>query len=67
MGNIVHETLRKCYGDLRFTKVSGLADLLACCDKIWQQNWHDSMVIIKEDVMPEHYRASGRKMLETCL
>jgi len=29
LGLMVHETLRKCYDDLRFTKVNSLSDLLA--------------------------------------
>ncbi len=57
LGTRVHETLKKCYDDLRFTRVNTLNDLLAYYNKIWQENWHDSILIIKEDLTQEHYRA----------
>lgn len=65
LGNMVHETLKKCYDDVRLTKVNTLAELLACYDNLWQRNWHDSIVITKKDLAPEHYHALGKKMIET--
>lgn len=65
LGNMVHETLKKCYDDLRLTRVNNLIDLLDYYNKIWQENWHDSIVITREGVTQEHYRASGKKMLES--
>ena len=65
LGLMVHETLRKCYDDLRLTKVNSLSDLLAYYNKIWRENWHDSIFIIRKDLTPEHYRALGKKLIET--
>jgi len=65
LGLMVHETLRKCYDDLRFIKVNSLSDLLAYYNKIWRENWHDSIFIIRKDLTPEHYRALGEKLIET--
>jgi len=65
LGTIVHETLKKCYDDVRLTKINSLPDLLAYYDSIWQKNWHDSIVITKKDLNQQHYQALGRKMIET--
>jgi putative RecB family exonuclease len=65
LGTMVHETLKKCYDDVRLTKLDRLDELLAFYDNIWQQNWHDLIVITKKDVTPEHYKALGKKMIET--
>jgi putative RecB family exonuclease len=65
LGNMVHETLKKCYDDLRLMKVNTLDEIFACYDSHWQKNWHDDIVIIRKEFTPEHYHALGRKMLET--
>ena len=63
LGSRVHDTLKKCYDDLRFTKINSLSDLLAFYNKIWQENWIDSIVIMKQDLTQEHYRALGEKLI----
>jgi RecB family exonuclease len=65
LGSRVHDTLKKCYDDLRFTKVNSSNDLLAYYSKIWQKNWHDSIVITKQELTQEHYRLLGEKLIET--
>ena len=65
LGSRVHETLQKCYKDLRFTRVNSLDDLLAYYNKVWQENWHDSIVITRQELTQEHYRALGEKLIET--
>ena len=65
LGTMVHETLKKCYDDVKLTKVNSLNDLLSYYDKLWQQNWHDSIVIMKKNLAQEHYHALGEKMIET--
>jgi len=62
---MVHETLKKCYDDARLTKVNTLDELLSFYDKLWQQNWHDSIVVTKKDVAPEHYLSLGQQLLTT--
>jgi len=63
MGTMVHETLKKCYDNARFTRVNTLSDLVAYYSKIWQENWRDSILIMKEDLTQEDYRALGEKMI----
>jgi RecB family exonuclease len=65
LGSRVHETLKKCYDDLRITRVNSLSDLLAYYNKIWQENWNDSIIIVKQDLTAEHYRALGERLIET--
>jgi putative RecB family exonuclease len=65
LGSRVHETLKKCYDDLRRTRVNSLSDLLGYYNRIWRQSWNDSIVIIKPDLTQEHYRALGEKLIET--
>ncbi|MBI4187733.1 MAG: PD-(D/E)XK nuclease family protein [Chloroflexi bacterium] len=65
LGTMVHQTLKKCYDDARFTRINSLEELLAYFANIWQQNWHDQIFITKKDLTQEHYQALGRKMLDT--
>ncbi len=65
VGTRVHDTLKKCYDDARLTKVNTLDELLSYYDNIWQQNWHDSIIITKKDLTQGHYKALGKRMLET--
>ena len=65
LGSRVHETLKKCYDDLRLTRTNSLSDLLAYYNKIWQENWNDSIIIVKQDLTAEHYRTLGEKLIET--
>ena len=65
LGSRVHDTLKKCYDNLRFTRVNSLNDLLAYYNKIWQENWHSSILIMKQDLTPDDYRALGEKLIKT--
>lgn len=65
LGIMVHETLKKCYDDVRFTKLNSPDGLLSYFDNIWQQNWRNSILITKKDLTQEHYKALGRKMIDT--
>ena len=65
LGTMVHETLKKCYDDVRLTRRHSLEELASYYNNIWQQNWHDGIIITKKDVTQEHYKALGGKMLET--
>jgi len=65
LGSRVHDTLQKCYDDLRFTKVNSLSDLLAYYNKIWQENWRESIFIVRQELTQEHYRALGEKLIDT--
>ena len=65
LGNRVHETLKKCYDDIRRTKLDSLDEMLTYYESLWQKNWHDDIVINRKELTADHYHNLGRKMLET--
>lgn len=65
VGSLVHETLQKCYNDLRFTKLNTLEELLGYYDKNWDTNWNDSIFIAKKELSAKDYRQLGKKFIET--
>ena len=65
LGSMVHETLKKCYDDIRLTRLNTLDELLSYYDKLWQENWHDAIIIMKPDLIPEHYHDLGKKLIDT--
>ncbi|MBI4331395.1 MAG: PD-(D/E)XK nuclease family protein [Chloroflexi bacterium] len=65
MGSRVHDALKKLYDDLKYTRVNNLPGLLSFYEGDWQKNWHEGIVITKQDLTPENYRALGRKLIES--
>ncbi len=65
LGNCVHETLKKCYDNLQRTKCPTLDELQECYNGLWYKNWHDGIIINREELNAEHYRSLGEKMLES--
>jgi putative RecB family exonuclease len=63
LGSRVHETLERLYRDLKFTKENSLDKLLEYYNSSWEKNWLDSIMIVKKDYMPEHYRNLGEKCI----
>lgn len=64
LGTMVHETLKKCYDDIKLTRLNTLNELLLYYENLWQKNWNDAIVITKKDITREHYRALGKIMIE---
>jgi putative RecB family exonuclease len=65
LGSRVHETLEKCYNDLRYTKLNTLKELIAYYDKIWDTNWNDAIFISRKELSSKDYRQMGKKFIET--
>jgi len=63
LGSMVHETLEKLYKDLKFEKENSLKDLISYFHKIWDDNWDDSIVIVKEEYGPNNYQGMGEKFI----
>jgi putative RecB family exonuclease len=63
MGSRVHGTLEKLYRNLRFTKQNSLAELLEHYNSAWEKSWLDSIMVVKKDYTPEHYRKLGEKCI----
>lgn len=64
LGKMVHQTLEKCYNDVRLTRSNSLPELQTYYESVWRQNWHDEIAIVREEMTAEHYLAQGRQMLE---
>ena len=63
LGSRVHETLEKLYQDLKFQKENSLDGLLSYLHEIWEKNWDDSIVIVKEEYGPDNYLKMAEKFI----
>lgn len=63
LGIRVHEALEKLYRNKRFEKSTTLEELLTYYNKIWEENWKDSIIIVKKDYTADNYRKMGERML----
>jgi len=61
MGGRVHEALEKLYRDVQMTKLPTRDDVLGYFDRIWDEKWHEDVIVVKKDYAPENYREVGRK------
>jgi putative RecB family exonuclease len=63
LGSRVHEALEKLHRDLRFEKLMTREELLSYFNKIWRENWKDSVIIVKKDYTADNYRKMGERQL----
>jgi len=63
LGSCVHEVLEKLYYDLKYQKENSLEDLISYLHEIWNKNWDDSIIIVKEEYGPENYLKMGEKYI----
>jgi len=63
LGSRVHETLEKLYQDLKFQKLDSLDDLIGYLHEIWEKNWDDSIIIVKEEYGPDNYLKMAEKFV----
>lgn len=63
LGSMVHEVLEKLYRDKRFEKLMPLGKLLAYFNKLWEENWKDSIIIVKKDYTADNYRKMGERQI----
>lgn len=62
LGKRVHDTLEKLYCDLKHQKETSMDDLLLFFDELWDERWHDG-IIIKKQYEKENYKEMGRKFI----
>lgn len=65
LGTVVHQVLKKCYDNARRSKANTLDQLLTCYRELWQEQWHDAIVISKQELTQDHYVALGSRLIET--
>ena len=63
LGSRVHEALEKLYRDKRFEKLMSLEELLEYYNKLWEENWKDTVIIVKKEYTPENYRKMGERYI----
>ena len=63
LGSRAHEALEKLYKDLKFQKLLSLKELLAYFNKLWKENWNETVKINKKEYSEENYRLMGEKYL----
>lgn len=63
LGSRVHEALEKLYRDKKFERLMSLEELLAYYNKLWKEEWKDSVVIVKKEYTQENYRKIGERCL----
>ncbi len=59
LGSRIHETLEKLYKDLKFEKLLSPKELIDFFNKIWTENWNDTVKITKKEYTSENYRKMG--------
>lgn len=64
LGSRVHEALEKLYRDKKFERLLTLEELLAYFNKRWQEEWKDTIIIVKKDYTQENFRKMGERQLE---
>jgi len=63
LGSRVHEALEKLYRDKQYERLLSLDELLSYFNRIWQEKWKDSVIIVKEDYSQDNYRKVGERQL----
>jgi len=63
MGARVHETLEWLYTGLRFCKLPSTEALIDFYHKRWDAEWHENVQIVREEILPDEYRALGERAL----
>jgi len=63
MGSRVHEALEKLYTDLKYEKLLSLKELTEYFNKVWDENWNDTIKINKKEYTAENYRKIGLRCI----
>jgi len=63
MGDLVHQTLEKLYKDLKFQKINSLKELLKFYNELWEKEFTDDILVVKEEYSTENYRKMGEQYI----
>jgi putative RecB family exonuclease len=59
MGDLVHRTLEKLYSDLKFKKDFSKEQLLKYFEELWEKEYSEDILIVKEELTQENYKKMG--------
>jgi len=63
LGSRVHESLEKLYRDKQYEKLVTRDELLNYFNRIWNEKWTDTVILVKEDYTQKNYRKIGERQL----
>jgi putative RecB family exonuclease len=63
MGSRFHEVMEHLYGRISYD-VPALEELTALYARLWEQRWHDAVVVVQKGREPSDYRAVGLRAIE---
>jgi putative RecB family exonuclease len=63
LGARVHDALEKLYKDVGMTKLPSVEEVVSDFDRLWDENWHQGVNIVRSEYTAENYRELGRKYL----
>ncbi len=63
MGELVHRVLEKLYTDLKFQKMPLLKELIAFYNDLWEKEWNDAIIIVRDDYEASNFQKMGEKYI----
>lgn len=63
LGGRVHEALEKLYKDVRMTRLPAVEEVIAHYEKLWDENYHQGITIVRAEYTADNYREIGRRCL----
>ncbi len=63
MGDLVHQTLEKLYGDLKFQKTNTKEELLKFYNDLWEKEYTEDILIAKSEYTANNYKQMGEKYI----
>jgi len=64
MGDMVHQTLEKLYKDKKFQKKISKAMLVKFFKDLWDKEYSENILVVKEDLTAENYKKMGIKFIK---
>ena len=63
LGDLVHRTLEKLYKDKKFQKINSKEEILQYFQDLWDKEYSDDIVIVKEGLTGDNYKKMGIKFI----
>jgi RecB family exonuclease len=64
MGSMVHDSLEWLYKLAQDSNIASKETLLEKYDKLWNENWVDTIRVIKKDLTADNFKETGKTCLE---